>query len=222
MSPNALASQFGTMSVSSPLPSPSATEGGPPPLTAPLPTISSLIAGLSTGQSASAPPGARLAWARDVLTLAERMYPAPNASKDIMTQSGPADPPTGPMNVSDPEHLRLIDVAVPLVLQLAAPQPPPPSNQTPPHVAEALFWRASLAASGAYPQHVQPNPRSAFRDFEKAARAGFYKAWFRLGRDYEGFNDNAHAKDCFERGAKWGDESCLYVRTSKQCVDLRI
>ncbi|KAI0031848.1 hypothetical protein K488DRAFT_51173 [Vararia minispora EC-137] len=213
-SPNTLSSQMGNMSLSTPAPrqrSPTGTQdGGPPSLTAPLPTISSLIAGLSTGQNPSAPPASRIAWARDVLTLAERMFASSASSPDAVNQAGLTDPPSGAVNVSDPELLRLVDVAVPLILQLSSPQPSPPTNQTPPYVAEALYWRASLAASGAYPQHVQPNPRTAFRDFEKAARAGFHKAWFRLGRDYEGFNDHAHAKDCFERGVKWGEESCLY------------
>ena len=79
------------------------------------------------------------------------------------------------------------------------------------HVAEAIYLRATFAASGAYPDQVKQNPRAAFRDFEQAARSGYNAAWFRLGRDYENFNDAVHAKDCFERGVKLGVESCCYV-----------
>ncbi|KAI0314559.1 hypothetical protein OF83DRAFT_1267391 [Amylostereum chailletii] len=181
---------------------------GPPSLTAPLPTISSLIAGLSTAQNPSAPPTSKLAWARDVLTLAERLYAPQTQSNPSSSPAAPADPPAGPLNITDPEVVRLADIAIPLILQLASTNAP--TNQLQPHIAEAIYWKASLASSGAYPHHVQPNPRAAFRDFERAARAGYYKAWFRIGRDYEGFNDVAHARDCFERGAKHGDESCLY------------
>lgn len=78
------------------------------------------------------------------------------------------------------------------------------------YVAEAIFLQATFAASGAYPDQVKQNPRMAFRGFEQAARGGFAGAWFRLGRDYENFNDAAHAKDCFERGAKLGVENCCY------------
>ncbi|KZP03527.1 hypothetical protein FIBSPDRAFT_904948 [Athelia psychrophila] len=70
--------------------------------------------------------------------------------------------------------------------------------------------RATFAASGAYPGQVAQNPRTAFRDFEAAARGGYAPAWFKLGRDYENFSDFAHAKDCFERGAKARVEGCAY------------
>lgn len=84
----------------------------------------------------------------------------------------------------------------------------------PAYAAEAIFLRGTFAASGAYPDHVTQDPRTAFRDFEAAARAGYAAAWFRLGRDYETFNDVSHARDCFEKGVKLGVESCTYVRPS--------
>jgi hypothetical protein len=68
-----------------------------------------------------------------------------------------------------------------------------------------------VTAAGSFPQHAAQNPRIAFRDFETAARSGFHAAWFRLGRDYENFNDDVHARECFERGVKANVESCLYV-----------
>jgi hypothetical protein len=82
------------------------------------------------------------------------------------------------------------------------------------YIAEAIYLQATFAASGAYPDQVKQNPRMAFRGFEQAARGGYNAAWFRLGRDYENFNDAAHAKDCFERGVKFGVENCCYVSLS--------
>ncbi len=67
---------------------------------------------------------------------------------------------------------------------------------------EAVYLRACISAS--------TNPRQAFRDFEASARAGCHLAWFRLGRDYEQFGDNQHAKECFERGVRVGVNSCSY------------
>ena len=104
-------------------------------------------------------------------------------------------------------------MAVPLVLGIAASWQGAAGGQTPGYIAEALYLRATFEASGAYPEHIKQNPRSAFRDFEAAARGGYAAAWFRLGRDYENFNDMTHARDCFERGLKLGVESCAYVRS---------
>ena len=117
-------------------------------------------------------------------------------------------PPVGPATIQDPQLLRLVQIALPLVLQIASAQHP---NPIPIFAAEAIYLRATFCASGAYPDHVQQNPRIAFRDFEQAARAGYAQAWFRLGRDYENFNDATHARDCFERGVKLNVESCVYV-----------
>ncbi|KAF8189799.1 hypothetical protein K438DRAFT_1907217 [Mycena galopus ATCC 62051] len=91
--------------------------------------------------------------------------------------------------------------AVPLILQLAGTTPPLP---------EAVYLRATFAASGAYPALCPPNPRAAFRDFEAAARAGHAPAWFRLARDYEAFNDAPHALDCLNRGARARDPAALH------------
>ncbi|KAF7970322.1 hypothetical protein HWV62_24400, partial [Athelia sp. TMB] len=159
---------------------------GVPALTQPLPTIENLAA---TQPAAQTDAAAKLAWARDVLFLVER------------AQGAGAEPASGPAAIGDAELARLAPAAVSLVLALAAAQPPLP---------EAVYLRATLAASGAFPELVKQNPRAAFRDFEAAARGGYAAAWFRLGRDYENFNDHPHAKDCFERGAKAGVESCVY------------
>ncbi|GBE83720.1 hypothetical protein SCP_0507760 [Sparassis crispa] len=148
-----------------------------PSLTAPIPTASNLGAQLPAVQQPTYDPVRKIAWLRDVLSLFER-------------SSEPS-----------PELQRLVNAALPILLQLSERDPP---------MAEALYLLATCESSGAHGQFVPHNPRSAFRHFEQAAKGGFYAAWFRLGRDYETFGDAAHAKQCFERGAKLGDESCLY------------
>ncbi|KAG6814211.1 hypothetical protein H0H92_000888 [Tricholoma furcatifolium] len=167
-----------------------------PSLTAPIPTIATLQPAVPNIQNPNYDPALKIAWARDVFALVDR----------TVNTSSSTDPPAGPAIIHDPALLRLAQLAVPMVLQIASAAAQP----APPHVAEAIYLRATLAASGAYPEHVQQNLRVAFRDFETAARAGYAAAWFRLGRDYENFNDAPRARDCFERGVKLGVESCAY------------
>ncbi|KAG6919399.1 hypothetical protein DXG01_006282 [Tephrocybe rancida] len=167
-----------------------------PSLTAPIPTIATLQPAVPTIQNPNYDPTLKIAWARDVIALVDRTI---NASSST-------DPPVGPAIINDPALLRLAQLAVPTIIQIASSTAQP----VPPYVAEAIYLRATFAASGAYPEHVQHNPRVAFRDFESAARAGYAGAWFRLGRDYENFSDVTHARDCFERGVKLGVESCAY------------
>ena len=62
-----------------------------------------------------------------------------------------------------------------------------------------------------YPDHVQHDPRVAFRDFDQAARAGYAQAWLRLGRDHQNFNDVMHAHVCFERSVKLNVKCSVYV-----------
>ena len=196
-----LASAMGSLSFSDAPRKKSPDSNSPPSLTAPLPTISSLIAGLPSLQTGNNPVS-RLSWCRDVINLVDRLYVVPN-------QTDSADPPSGPIHVADQELNNLVEAAIPMILQIANPNPPP--QQLPLHIAEAIYLRATFEATGAYPQFVPQNPRMAFRDFERAARAGFSTAWFKLGRDYENFGDFSHAKDCFERGTRNNNESCLYV-----------
>ncbi|KAL0959499.1 hypothetical protein HGRIS_011209 [Hohenbuehelia grisea] len=178
-------------------PSPPRPTSSAPSLTAPLPTVPTLLQALSTVQQPSHDPALKIAWARDVLFL-------------VACAQGPVttDPVVGAANISDPQLSRLAQTAVPLILQLASPNPLP--SPIPAHVAEATYWRAILEQTGAFPEYVRQDARSAFRDFESAARSGYHAAWFRLGRDYENFNDTTHAKECFERGVKYGIESCIY------------
>ncbi|KAI9451956.1 hypothetical protein F5148DRAFT_1301022 [Russula earlei] len=189
-----------SLSISNAPPKKGHESNGPPSLTAPFPTIASLIAASPSAQNNS--PASKVAWCRDVIGLVERLYVAPN------NQTGSADSASGPIHVADQELNDLVEIAIPMILQIANPNPVP--QPLPLHVSEAIYLRATFEATGAYPQHVQQNPRLAFRDFERAARAGFSAAWFKLGRDYENFGDFSRAKDCYERGIRKNNESCLY------------
>ncbi|KAJ3886653.1 HCP-like protein [Lentinula edodes] len=165
-------------------------------LTAPLPTIPSLSSSTPTPTS---DPALKVAWSRDVLFLIERAHA-------IASGSPPGEPINGPVLITDTALLDLANIAIPFILEIAS-LPPSPSN---PYIAESIYHRASLLASGAFPEYTPKNPRSAFRDFETAARAGYGKAWFRIGRDYEGFGDTTHARECFERGVRAGVAGCMY------------
>ena len=186
---------------------------GPPPrqpsppavhdaLTAPIPSIAALQAAAQAVQQPNYDPVSKIAWSRDVLFLVNKAQ-----------QNSSTDPHTGPVTIADPQLLRLALIAVPVILDMAARIQQQQQQPCPPYIAEAVYLRATLAASGAFPDLLRQNLRAAFRDFETAARAGYASAWFRLGRDYESFNDFARARDCFERGVKLAVESCCYVRS---------
>ena len=120
--------------------------------------------------------------------------------------------PDGPLHLSEPGLQRLADQAVDLVRTMAGSSPAAAAQGQllPAHLAEALYLRASLEASGSFPAVFPASPRDAFRDFEASARAGYAPAWFKLGRDYESVGDAARARDCFERGVRSGVGSCFY------------
>ncbi|KAI0300592.1 hypothetical protein B0F90DRAFT_1817633 [Multifurca ochricompacta] len=176
---DSLSPDIASMSISDTSQKKAPESSGPPSLTATLPTIASLIAILPSVQNLDNSPHLRL-----------------------------LDPPSGPVNVADQELNHLVEIAVPLILQIANPNPVP--QPLPLHVAEAIYLRATFEATGAYPKFVPQNPRTAFRDYERAGRAGYSAAWFKIGRDYENFGDFPHAKDCYERGIRSNNESCLY------------
>ena len=166
-------------------------------LTAPLPAIQTLTDAIPSMQDPSFDPTRKVLWCRDIFFLVDRL------------NQSTTETPIGPVHIEDQQLLRLTQIAVPTILAIASPQPPP--NPAPPHVAEAIYLRATLESSGAFPEDVPLNPRVAFRDYEQAARGGYPQAWFKLGRDYEGFGDDKHARTCFERGVKAGVENCIYV-----------
>ncbi|KAF9029962.1 hypothetical protein BJ165DRAFT_1378429 [Panaeolus papilionaceus] len=176
---------------------------GLPSLTAPLPNLTQLDQACTAIQSPTHDPALKIAWCRDILFLVERARDPPGPQ---------SDPPVGAIAIADPVLKRLSGVAVQMVLGMASQggAQGQGGGKLAPHVAEAIYHRAMLTATGAFPQLIGHNPRTAFRDFEAAARGGYPAAWFRLGRDYENFNDHAHAKECFERGVRYGVESCIY------------
>ncbi|TEB18322.1 HCP-like protein [Coprinellus micaceus] len=195
-------------------------------LTATLPSVPTLLEAMPSITSPSLDANLKVTWARDVFFLVDRAHHLHLAVTTPVGQPVPSvsDPITGPLPASalDPDIVRLAGTAVPLVLDIAAAYPHGlPYNQgasgsggssqgMQAYEAEAVYMRAVLAGTGAFPQHVVFNPKAAFRDFETAARGGYAGAWYRLARDYEAFGDLKHARDCFERGAKLGVESCLY------------
>ncbi|KAF8522642.1 HCP-like protein [Hysterangium stoloniferum] len=159
-----------------------------PELTAPMPTLESLAAAQASFPLNSPPP---LPWIRDVLFIVDRLHP-------------PSDAATGPStHISDPVLRTLLHSAATGLLSILSPTASP-------HPPEALYLRGLLHASGSCSEIFPKTPREAFKDFEASARSGWHKAWFRLGRDYEGVGDLARARDCFERGVKAGVESCCY------------
>lgn len=181
---------------------------GPPSLTAPLPTIAGLTASLPSITQPDFDPIQKVVWCRDALSLVNRAEIAQAAASNP-TSVSTADVAVGPVRIGDPQLQRLIDVAIPIIQQISSPNPMP--KPAPQHIAEAVYLKAMCESSGAYPQFIKRDPRTAFRNFEFAARNGYSAAWFKIGRDYENFGDIAHAKDAFERGVKAGDERCLYV-----------
>jgi hypothetical protein len=128
------------------------------------------------------------------------------------TSISSSDALSGPLRFEDPQLIPLVNAMTALILEVSNPNPMP--KPAPMHIAEAVYMRAQCEASGAFAAaspSIKKDPRTAFRDFEFAARNGYAAAWFKIGRDYENFGDMAHAKDAFERGVKAGDERCLYV-----------
>ena len=182
---------------------------GPPSLTAPLPTIAGLTRLLPSISQPDYDPIQKVVWCRDVFALVNRAEDAQTGANNNPTIVTAADVVVGPVRIGDPQLQRLIDVAVPLIQELSSPNPMP--KPTPVHISEAIYLKAMCEASGAYPQFIKRDPRTAFRNFEYAARHGYSAAWFKIGRDYENFGDITHARDAFERGVKAGNEHCLYV-----------
>ncbi|KAH9910439.1 HCP-like protein [Epithele typhae] len=205
---HSLSGSFANMTLaprqSSPLSIPAATRDGPPSLTAPLPTVAILSVQQSAIQQPGGDPARKVIWCRDVFSLVDRAQQLRNQNANPTSTDGPA---VGPAQIDDPEVQKLVNVAVPVILQISQS---PSQGPMPPYLAEALYMRALCASTGLYPQFIPHDPRNAFRDFERAAKAGHHAAWFKLGREYENFGDLQHAKDCFERGMKHGVESCFY------------
>ncbi|CEL57966.1 Chitin synthase regulatory factor 4 OS=Schizosaccharomyces pombe (strain 972 / ATCC 24843) GN=chr4 PE=1 SV=4 [Rhizoctonia solani AG-1 IB] len=166
--------------------------GQPPAIITPMPTVSTLLA----AESKLTKPSHIVAWAKAVLALVDRQQPD-------------ADPGS-PEPISDPVIARLANVAIQHVLSFASVWQVGSRDPVPPHVAEALYLRGTLEASGAFPEKIPRDQRSAFRDFNEAARQGYKAGWFKIGRDYESVKDMTRAREVFERGAGFKETSCLY------------
>ncbi|CAE7153142.1 unnamed protein product [Rhizoctonia solani] len=178
-------------------PVPSFTEaapgpGQPPAIVTPMPTVSTLLA----AESKISKPSHIIAWAKAVLALVDRLQPD-------------ADP-SNPEPIADPVVSRLANVAIQHVVSFASVWQEGNREQLPPHVAEALYLRGTLESSGAFPEKIPRDPRSAFRDFNEAARQGCKAGWFKIGRDYESVKDIPRAREVFERGAGLKEISCIY------------
>lgn len=139
----------------------------------------------------------RITWCRDVLFLVDldHNFTSPLASD------------CGRIQITDEQLASLFSVAMPLILGIANSKETPITQW----VAQARYIRGILASTGAFPDYVARNKRSAFRDFEAAANGGCHDAWFRLGRDYEKFENPKRARTCFERGTRRGSGCCAYV-----------
>lgn len=103
--------------------------------------------------------------------------------------------------ISDPALIQLIDQAINVINRAANSQPP---------LAEALYLRGDLLASGSFPSYHPKDLRAAFNDFELSARMGHAPSWFRIGRDYEVLGDMTRARDAYERGCSVQDIGCIY------------
>ena len=171
-------------------------------LVAPLPTIYSLQDDAISSRSQDASPEKQVKWIRDVLFLVNRTCASPSAAVSADTQ-------IGALTIDDPALEELANSAVEVLIALV-PSGLPAGTKLAAPLAEALYHRAALTQSGAFPSLLPESPRKAFRAFETSARAGYYASWFKLGRCYEAFDDFRRAKDCFERGVKYDEVSCLY------------
>ncbi|KZT53094.1 HCP-like protein [Calocera cornea HHB12733] len=161
----------------------SSTTSANAPLIAALPTPETLQ---KEAPSDRTDPSTTLSWIQSVLLVSSLTPPTELTSQ----------PSTG-----GPAIATIIPSALTLLQRIASSPSPP---------ALAYHLRATLLSSGAYPSYFERNARSAFKDFEKAARAGYDPAWFRLGRDYESVGDLDRARDCFDRGARLNESSSLY------------
>ncbi|KAJ1311185.1 hypothetical protein OPQ81_009686 [Rhizoctonia solani] len=166
--------------------------GQPPAIVIPMPTVSTLLA----AESKISKPTHIVAWAKAVLALVDRLQP------DV--------DPNSPEPISDPAVARLANVAIQHVVSFASVWQEGSRDPVPPHVAEALYLRGTLEASGAFPDRIPRDQRSAFRDFNEAARQGYKAGWFKIGRDYESVKDMTRAREVFERGASLKETSCIY------------
>lgn len=189
----------------------------PPPsssavnLVAPLPTVSILENALPSVQSPTTQDANRVAWIRDVLLVVKLA----NAAAEGLSHSDSKLPLE--VDFLSPKRIvgenfaleQLVQAALDMLICMM-PSLPSKDVVLSPALAEALYIRATLTASGAFPEYVPKSLKTAFREFEMAGRAGYLPAWFKLARDYESFGNVALARQCFERGSTDGDSACTF------------
>ncbi|WVO17006.1 hypothetical protein L204_104692 [Cryptococcus depauperatus] len=140
----------------------------------------------------------QICWAEDVLRLVERHW-------ERSIEANYFERPTSPSPSSshlEPNLQSLLDTASAIIIFISASD-----NQS--DVSLALYLKGKLLSSGVA-SDLPKDFRQAFKDFEMAAKGGEARAWYRLGKDYEGVNDYNRAKDCYERGARRSDCECTF------------
>lgn len=160
-------------------------EDGPPYKLAVTHPDTNLLASMRETSLQSNDPARQVAWSKQVLKFVERHQASAGESSRI----------------NDPLLVQWVDEALTTVLASASsPQPVP----------LALYLRGDLSSTGSFPSYRAKDSKSAFRDFEAAAIAGYVKSWFRIGRAYEEFGDVRRAVGAYERGVDKGDCGSTY------------
>lgn len=145
----------------------------------------------------------KVAWAKQVLKFIERhqvsrfSHPLAHLADLPRLQSSAGES----SRINDPTLVRWTDEALNHILSSAASNSPVPL---------ALYLRGDLSSSGSFPSYRGKDSKSAFRDFEAAANAGYMKAWFRIGRSYEDAGDVRRAVGAYEKGVEKGDCGSTY------------
>ncbi|KAK0554985.1 hypothetical protein OC846_001842 [Tilletia horrida] len=161
-------------------------------LSLPLPGLASL--GTSREKAlALGDPNRLVNWAADVVKYVER-------KSTLTANSGTAT--EADLTIKDAQLVGWIDEAITLINTHASAKPKP--------IPRALYLRGDLLASGSFPSYHERDLRSAFNDFEMAARMGYAPAFFRCARDYEVLGDANRARDVYEKGMSKGDICCSY------------
>ncbi|KAE8265950.1 hypothetical protein A4X09_0g6396 [Tilletia walkeri] len=138
-------------------------------------------------------PNRLIQWASDIVKYVER-------KSTLTANSGTAA--EADLTIKDAQLVAWIDEAINIINSHATKQPKP--------VPRALYLRGDLLASGSFPSYHPRDLRSAFSDFEMAARMGYPPAYFRCARDYEVLGDVSRAKEVYEKGMGKGDVCCTY------------
>jgi len=144
-----------------------------------------MLASMREASLANGDPARKVAWAKQVLKFIER------------SQAGQGES----SRINDPTLVRWTDEALNHLLGSASSQAPVPL---------ALYLRGDLSSTGSFPSYRAKDAKSAFRDFEAAANAGYHKAWFRIGRAYEDYGDQRRAVGAYEKGVDKGDCGSMY------------